>query len=100
MPIVNAFTTAPAMLNALRDLLEARPALSGVKISTGPLSDDKILESIEFDAVDATQNWAMLGNLRRKEEYSVTGWIFVVKSGANEAAITACRERAYAIFGE
>lgn len=90
----------PRFLVALREALQAHPALQEVVIATGPLGDGLAgaQAAIEFGTAAQTQEWAALGKLARRETFTVTGWVFVVQYGADEAVITATRERAYALL--
>lgn len=94
-------TTVTALLPALRDSLQAMPALSDVIVSTVPLADTAgIPESIEFGSLEQNQDYSALGNKRKKEEYTLHGWIIITKYGAGEQVGVEARDRAYDILGE
>lgn len=96
-----ATSTVPAVLDALRTALDARPGLDGVSIFTGPAGDEAGLESIEFfDVEDWSLEFANLGGSKRDEEYSLQGFVWIVKPGAGETTIKAARDRAIAIYIE
>jgi hypothetical protein len=93
-------TTAPAFLDALKAQLENRENLANVTIATAPTSFD-VLESIEYGyQVRGTQAWAALGQHRRKDEYIVSGAIWVAKPGKGEAIAKQARDRAFVLMGE
>lgn len=97
-------STIHAAMNAIVDGLLARPNIitDGVMVSSGYLgADSSRHESIQlFGVTNATQQWGMLGNRRRDEEYTITGGIGVRRAGKNEAVIRAVRERAFELLAE
>lgn len=93
-------STAAAFMAALVDALLARPALAGVEVVSGPLGRFSALESIQLDSAQVPQDAAMLGNMKRREDYTVFGGVWIVKPGAGEAVIREARDRAYALAGE
>lgn len=95
-----ATSAVPAFLDALRTRLLARPGLAGVQVATGPLAEDTALESIQVFRVDTDQVWAALGGRSREETGTMTGAIWIVAPGADEPAIKAARDRAYALLAE
>lgn len=106
-------STVPAVLDALKTLLDARKAtpdspLAGVAetnrrevaITTAPSGESVPFESIQFFGTDGDQSWAAIGNRRRRETYTIRGGIFIKRIGAGEAVWDAVRERAYDILAE
>jgi hypothetical protein len=94
-------TTVTALMPALRDKLIVRPLLSGIAVSTGPLADSVgLLESIEFGSLEQTQEYNAIGNKRKKEDYTLHGWIIIADYGADEETIVAVRNRAYDLLAE
>lgn len=95
-------STVPAVLGAMKALLDARTALStaGVVVTTAPSGDPIPAESIQLFGTGGDQQWAAIGNRRRAESYTIRGGIFIVRRGAGAAVWDVVRERAYAILAE
>lgn len=95
-------STIPAVLDALKALLDARAttALDGVEVWTAPSGDPIPHECIQFFGTDGDQQWAALGNRRRRETYTITGAIFIIRLGAGQDKAKEARDRAYAILAE
>jgi hypothetical protein len=95
-------STVPAVLDAIKALLDARSALStaGVVVTTAPSGDPIPAESIQLFGTNGDQEWAAIGNRRRRESYTIRSGIFVIRRGAGAAVWDAARERAYAILAE
>lgn len=98
-------STVPAVLDALKALLDARKATPGspledVEIRTAPTGDPTPWECIAFLGQQGDQAWGAIGNRRRKETYSLQAAIFVKRRGAGEALAKEVRDRAYAILAE
>lgn len=93
-------STVPAVLDALKALLDARAGLDGVTVTTAPSGDPIPAESIQFFGTNGDQAWAAIGNRRRSETYTIRGGIFIQRRGAGQAVWDAARERAYAILAE
>lgn len=92
---------ADAYMVALADALALRTGLDGVQIATGWLGGDAAArESIQFTAVRGTQQWGMLSNRRRNEEFVIEATIWVVNPGKNEDVIRSARARAIALLAE
>lgn len=85
---------------ALADALTARPGLDGVQVATGWLGGDSARESIQFTAVRGTQQWGMLSNRRRNEEFVIEATIWAVEPGKGEDVIRTVRARALALLAE
>lgn len=93
-------STVPAVLDALKTLLDARAGLAGVTVTTAPSGEPVPMESIQFFGTNGDQAWAALGNRRRRETYTIRGGIFIIKGGAGADVWDAARERAYALLAE
>lgn len=92
---------AHAYMVALADALALRTGLFGVQIATGWLGGDSAArESIQFTAVRGTQQWGMLSNRRRNEEFVIEAGIWVVEPGKGEDVIRTVRARALALLAE
>lgn len=90
-----------AWLNAFADALAARANLAGVLITTGYVADVGRLEAIQIgDTIEGEQEWSLLGNRRRKEQFRINGIIWVSKPGKGETVIRAARERAFVLLAE
>lgn len=90
-------STIPAVLDELRTQLTAVSALSGVTISTARLGTEDPPEAIVFADVSMSEELMAMGQMRR-ETYTIDGMIYIQKPGANETAIKAARDRAFALF--
>lgn len=98
---MSVVSTIPACLDALVTRLQARPGLAGVEVTSGPLGiDDTAAESIQFDNVEADQDWASAIRRSRDETYTIRGFLWIVQPGADEPAIKAARDRAFELFDE
>lgn len=99
-------STVPAVLDRLKELLDARKGLggnglTGVTILTAPSGDAEPKESIQFYGTDAdSHEWESMGAKSRQESYTLTGEILIVQGGAGEEVAVAARNRAYAIASE
>jgi hypothetical protein len=99
-------STVPDVLDALKALLDARRvaapagALAGVEVRTAPSGDPVPFESIQMFGTAGDQEWAALGNRRRRESYTIRAGIFIRRMGAGEALAKEVRDRAYAILAE
>jgi hypothetical protein len=99
-----AQSSYPAYKAALRTALNAAfaadPALAQVRAYAAMIGDDPLpLEFVEWHGTeDIGITWAALGNLRIKEEYTLTGAVFILKPGAGEDVADAARLRVFAIF--
>lgn len=89
-------------MNAFVDGLASRAGLFGVQVSSGYLgADSDAYESIQLvDVSPANQQWSMIGNKRRDEEYTLQGIIWVVQAGKGETVIRAARDRVFALLAE
>jgi hypothetical protein len=84
-----------AALCELRDRLEADLRLSRVTIVTGAVDPDSAgPESIQFTEIEEAAEWRQVSPLALEATATVTGFIWVVRSGGGEAAIRAARARA------
>lgn len=96
---VNA--SVPAVFDALKAKLDARPGLSGVLVRTGMLPDQNGKDSLEIHSVDARNEFVALGNRRIDEDYTITGSIWTHRRGIDdETAIKAARDAAFAVYDE
>lgn len=94
-------TTQNTVITGVVDALIALQAttLADVYVSSGPLElsvapgDQVAVLNIE----DGTESWYGLGNMRRSESYTVDMACVTFAPGADETAIRASRDRAYAI---
>ncbi len=97
-------STIHAAMNAFGDGMLARANIisAKVQVSTGYLGGDSAAkESIQLtDVTPATQEWGLIGNRRRNEEYTLNGLIWVLKAGKNETVIRAVRARAFELLAE
>lgn len=99
-------STVPAVLDRLKELLDARKALGGnglvgVTIATAPSGDPDLIEGIEFYGTDAdSHEWESMGAKSRQESYTLLGEILIVRRGAGEEKAKEARDRAYAIAAE
>lgn len=92
---------ADAWMCAFADALTARAALSGVLITTGYVSDVGRQDAIQIgDTVEGDQEWGTLGNMRRREDFTVAGIIWVQRAGKGETVIRTVRARAFALLAE
>ena len=92
---------AHAYMAALADALAARTGLFGVQIATGWLGGETAArESIQLTAVRGTQQWGMLSNRRRNEEFTIEATIWVGEPGKNETVIRSVRARAVELLAE
>lgn len=106
-------STVPDVLDALKVLLEARKATPGsplaadtdpqraeVVITTAPSGEPVPFESIQLFGTGGDQQWAAIGNRRRRETYTIRAGIFIKRLGAGEAKAKEVRDRAYEILAE
>lgn len=93
-------TTAPAVLDALKTALVARPGLAGVTVSTAPFGKESPREAIVFIRINGASEWAALGAGARRERYTLEGVVHVSKSGSDESTAKAARDRAKVLLDE
>jgi hypothetical protein len=93
-------STVPDVLDALKALLDLRDGLAGVTVATAPTGDPVPFESIQLFGTAGDQEWAAIGNRRRRETYTIRAGIFIKRLGAGEALAKQVRDRAYAILAE
>lgn len=91
---------APAFLDALKTRLEARAALAGVEVHVASMGENIGPEAITCYGVEGTQDWAALGQERKKDGFTVHATIEIVKAGAGDAVAKTARDRAEAILAE
>ena len=103
MPTATLSTQAPAVLKALVAELAAKPELSNVQVTSGPMGPEA-REKLEFWRIEGTQTWATFGQVQgrptRDDEFVLTGAVWASRSGAGEEVITEARDRAYDILAE
>lgn len=88
-------------LNAFADALTARANLAGVLITTGYVSDVGTQDAIQIgDSIEGEQEWSLLGNRRRRENFRIGGIIWVKRAGKGDPVIRTVRERAFALLAE
>ena len=87
-------------LDALVANLSRRTGLTGVGVFSGWVGPDGGLRSIQFESVDSTDDWGLIGNRRLDEAVTITGFIWAQAPGAGEASIKAARDAAEAIWNE
>lgn len=87
-------------LDALVANLAARPGLTNVGVFSGWVGPDGGLTSIQFESVDSTDEWGLIGNRRLDEAVTITGFIWAQQPGAGEATIKAARDLAERIWAE
>ena len=100
---MGAVATLPAFLDAMVAALKLRAGLSGVNVYSGPVDDLSAgQEAIVFgvEMVSAENEYPQMPMLEAWEQFDVTGWTWVSKPGAGEAAIKTARDRAFAILEE
>lgn len=91
----------PATLDALVDLLQARPALTGLQITSAALNlDHTEPESIQLIEVESEAGWAGMGRRTRDEAFTIKGALWVLRHDAGEAVVRGARDRAYALLDE
>lgn len=93
-------TTVGPFLDALAENLRGRPGLDGVNVFTGWVGDQGGLRSIQFESIEATGQWGLIGNRRIFESYDISGFIWFQQPGADEDVIKSARDGAEAIFNE
>lgn len=86
--------TAPAMLDALKERLDAWDDLRDVEVFTAPVTKLNKTSNIVFTRVTGEAEWAAIGRGSRKEEYTLEGLIHVVRKGATEAKAKEARDAA------
>jgi len=94
-------STVPAVYDALRALLAARPGLAGVGIFSVPV--DEVTSgpsSIQFGPCHPTQVPGLLGNQGRDEAYDIACVTAVLVFDHSEAGGKASRDRAFALLAE
>jgi hypothetical protein len=91
----------PDFLDAFKIQLEAVEALAGVNVHTAPpgpdtdTSDRIILASAD---ITGTTPWGAVGQLRRKDLFTVTCQIAAVRPGAGETVAKTARDRLESLF--
>lgn len=91
----------PATLDALKSILEARPALDGVTVFTGPPGDDaKFTDAFAFFGAEGDQEPITLSADSVGDSFRVFGSVFARKDGAGEVVTKAARDRAAALLAE
>lgn len=92
-------TTQNAVITALVDALLALPALTDVQVNSAPLDLGNVSTDLiaVLNIANGNESWYGLGNARRSESYSIQMACLSFEPGASEAAIRACRDRAYAM---
>lgn len=93
-------TKVGSYLDALVAHLRARPGLTGVGVFSGWVGPDGGLRSIQFESVDSTDDWGLIGSRRLDEAVTLTGFIWAQAPGAGETAIKAARDLGEAIWAE
>lgn len=86
--------TAPAMLLAIKDVLDEWPDLTDVAVTTYPLSKPKAFESVMFFSAPGDQRWSALGNQSKEDSYTLEGMVEVIRKGAGEDPAVSAMERA------
>jgi hypothetical protein len=81
----------------LKTQLEARPGLAGVQIVYGIALPNRRNECISICSAKDGQQWGLIGQRARNEEFTLTVYVCVVKTTKNQQAVT---ERAFAIADE
>jgi hypothetical protein len=92
-----ATTTITAMRAALIALLQARAGLTGVQLGYGMPSGALQREHILLGQVEATQEYAAIGTVRKFEDYTVALFISVTREGVQQQEAD---ERALALLAE
>ena len=99
-----ATSTVPAFLDALKAALDARniAATGGgtIAVTTAASGEPVPPECIQLFRTTADQQWTLLGNRRRREQYTVYGGIYAQIAGYGEPTAKAARDRAYALLAE
>lgn len=97
-----ATSTIPATIDGLVAALQARPDLAGAVVHDGmPMSDDGVdyiavgWSDEDATAVDAQQEPATLGNLRRSETYNIK---CQVCAWTGDTTMASARDAAFALF--
>lgn len=92
-------TTQNDVITTLTDALLLLPALSSVAVNSAPLDPGNVSTDMVavLNIADGNESWSGLGNARRSESYSLQMACLSFEPGASEAAIRACRDRAYAM---
>jgi len=89
-------STAPLMKAALLTALTARAGLSGVTVSYGaPTQGPR--EFIALSDISGTQEFAMLGKLRKDETYTLSVYCSVLREGNMQQT---CTERCFELAAE
>jgi len=92
---------APATLDALKSILEARPAFEGVTVFTGPPGDDaKYTDAVALFGAEGEEEPITLSGDSVGDTFVVFGSIFARKAGAGEAITKAARDRASELLEE
>lgn len=107
-------STVPDVLDALKALLDARKATPGSPLAANPATDleETVIttaatgepvpkQSIQFFGTGGDQEWAAIGNRRRRETYTIRGGIFVVYGGTiGDGVADIARNRVYTLLAE
>jgi hypothetical protein len=89
-------STIPAVLDALYEALNGRPALYTVEVNTAYLGPEDIRpEHIVLLGATQTEDQVTSGLANRDEEYTIPGEIWITKPGAGELVIKEARDRAF-----
>lgn len=91
-------STVPEVMTALRNSLKAR--LGEVKVFSAPAGDDRVPECVQLFRVEATHDFAAIGNRSRDEDYTIFGGIWITKPGAGEDKAVEARDRAYRLLAD
>lgn len=87
----SAFEDAILNLIAAEMIVQGEP---GVQVSIGPLGDDSAQEFIQSVGGPSTQDWAAIGNGRKREELELTLMVYAASTGGGADSIRAARDRA------
>ena len=94
-------STVPAVLTALRTALAIYAGLTSVSVWTswpGEMTGENIV-LCSGESMEVEDRPLGIGEDDRDENYTIAGVIWVSYPDGTETEITACRDRAYAIYG-
>lgn len=104
---MSSATTQGTALTNLATALATRAATSGnaiegvaVRSAAAMKAGATTREAIELWETEADEDWRVLGNRRRGENYRIHGGIYALRQGGDETTIRAVRARAVAILNE
>lgn len=80
--------------------LRANITAWGVAVLAAPSGEPVPAESIQLFGTSLNQQWGLLGNRRREEQYTVRGGIFVKRRGAGEDIADVVRDRVGELLAE